>query len=152
MQVQMKNGSLQHVSAEVAETLIASGLATEVKPAVAKVPSITFTAARGFEEGDYEHPPRIFYTTGCCGNRGMCESRKGTAHETLTVQHCGVVARVPANVAEQYIALYTKWRSRSRRPDLIPEPPPLPKNSAATSPVMTQVQLAIECGVVPVKK
>ena len=117
MQVQMKNGGVQHVSAEVAETLIAAGLATKVveAPAGKSQPSVRFVTIPGPVVGDYEYPPAIRYTTDCCGDRGVCESQKGTAHLSLVVRHCGVVDKVPADVAAEYQAAYTKYTSRSRK-------------------------------------
>lgn len=116
MQVEMKNGKLQQVSREVAETLIAAGLATEVKPAVDKPrPNLTFSTGRGPVQGDYEYPPAIHHYCSTCGLKGYTASQKGTAHESVEIRHCGIAERPGPQVAGEYLRLFEQWKSRSRK-------------------------------------
>ncbi len=120
MQVEMVGtGERTHVTQNVGQTLIAAGLAKEVKPTVEKPkPNTKFTPVMPKPIGDYQPPPGIMYSTVCCGSRGVCESERGTAHLSLVVRHCGVAEQVPDEVAAQYLELFNQWKSRARKPQL----------------------------------
>jgi len=118
MQVEMVGtGERQHVASSVGATLIAAGLAVEVKPTAEKSkPNLTFAAVRGPVDGDYEYPPSINHYCTTCGLKGYAASQKGTAHESAVVRHCGIFERPDEKVVAAYKELFNQWKSRSRKP------------------------------------
>jgi hypothetical protein len=128
MKIQMKNGLVRDVDRTVGEVLIASELATEVvKVAATEVHNIVWSARPGPRVEDYEYPPRIAWKCSC-GELGYTESFKGTAHE-VSFHHRGTAVRCSPDVAETYIRLYAKWRSKSKKP----LPPETPRASTAVT-------------------
>jgi hypothetical protein len=120
MQVEMKGSKERtHVPQNVGLTLIAAGLATEVKPEPKPVVGeLRWVAKPGVVEGDYQHPPIITTSCSACGERSYTESKKGTAHTSHIVRHCygARVDSCPADVAAKYLELFKEWKSRSRKP------------------------------------
>jgi hypothetical protein len=124
-------GAHRDVSPDVAEDLIANGLATSVKAEVAKpVPNLKFVATPGPIQGDFEYPPAVHHKCEACGTNGVTSSWKGTAHETR-VFHCGITERVPSGVTEDYLRLFLKWKSKSKRKDGMDLRPPVTEKVSA---------------------
>ena len=71
-----------HVPRSVGEGLIAAGIAVLVESEVIKkpVPRLTWAAQRGPVVGDYEYPPSVHFHCSTCGQKGVTESQRGTAH------------------------------------------------------------------------
>jgi hypothetical protein len=116
MEIELKNGTKKHVERDLAEVLIASGLATEViKFEPYHIGEMKWGVREGCIEGDYQRPPLVVSSCSGCAHRGQTESFKGTAH-THPIHHClGQVSFCPKDVADKYLELFAKWKSRSRK-------------------------------------
>ena len=68
-----------HVPRSVGEGLVAAGIAIEVQSQVAvkPVPTTSWVARDGVREGDFQHPPTVYYHCGTYGLRSHTECRKG---------------------------------------------------------------------------
>jgi hypothetical protein len=117
MQVEMVGtGERQHVASSVGQTLIAAGLATEVKPSAPQAdtrPNLRFIVGLGTVVEDYEFPPVVHAQCSTCGHKSATQSFKGTAH-LADIRHCRIVERCGEQTAAEYLAVYGKWASRSR--------------------------------------
>jgi hypothetical protein len=136
MQVEMVGtGERQHVASSVAQTLIAAGLAKEVKPTAPQAdtrPNLRFIVQHGSVVEDYEYPPVITAQCSTCGHKATTQSFKGTAH-LADIRHCRIVERCDEQTAAEYLAVYGKWagRSKSKKTGTIVLPPQ-PKISSHT--------------------
>jgi hypothetical protein len=117
MQVEMVGtGERQHVASSVGQTLIAAGLAKEVKstaPQADTRPNLRFIVQHGSVVDDYEYPPVITAQCSTCGHKGTTQSFKGTAH-LADIRHCRIVERCDEQTAAEYLTVFNKWASRSR--------------------------------------
>jgi hypothetical protein len=103
------------VAAGLAEALLAQGY-VKIEPEIKRpTPNAQWAARPGVREGDYQGPPKLFYSCSACGNLHTTESQKGTAHISAEFRHCGVVDRCPEDVAAKYQELFNEWKSRSRK-------------------------------------
>jgi len=97
----------------LAEALLAQGY-VKIEPVVkAAVPNAQWAARQGVREADYQFPPYLVYSCSTCGNRQTTESKRGTAHLSAELRHCGVVDRCPEDVAAKYLELFNEWKSRT---------------------------------------
>lgn len=80
-----------------------------IKPA----PILIWWVAAGVREGDFIHPPALWYRCPACGNKGFTSSHIGTAHKTAKVFHCGLKGVVcPDEVQQEYVREFAKWDAR----------------------------------------
>lgn len=103
------------VASGLAAGLLATGDYVQVFPeAKAKpVPNLQWAACEGAGTIDYQAPPYIYWRCTSCGQWG---GMKGpTVHITQSA-HCGCGAtKVPQAIADKYVRMLTKYKSRSRR-------------------------------------
>ena len=65
--------------------------------------------------GDSEPPPFISYSASN-GDKGMCESRLGTAHRTIKVYIPGQKpVTCPEHVGQEYLRVFAEWAAKSRK-------------------------------------
>jgi len=102
------------VAAGLAEALLAQGYVKVESEIKRPTPNAQWAARSGIREGDYQHPPVLFYNCSTCGNLHTTESQKGTAHTSAEFRHCGTVDRCSDDVAAKYEELFKEWKSRSR--------------------------------------
>lgn len=100
----------QHVPSEIGSLLLTAGLAVLPQDKSKVVHTLSWFANLGEVVGDFEYPPRIGWTC-TCGEKGLKESRRGTAHEGHF--HQGKQTCDP-QVVSTYQQLFAKWQSKSR--------------------------------------
>src|SRR5437879_4118779 len=77
--------------------------------------TVNWSVQRGRFIGDYEAPPLVVYSTSN-GTKGFTESQIGTAHKTIKVYIPGQKpATCPSHIGEQYEALFSEWKAKSKR-------------------------------------
>jgi hypothetical protein len=96
---------------DLADTLIAAGLAVEIKPLTSTrpIPNLTFAAVRGPVEGDYDYPPSINHYCTMCGLKGYCTSQKGRCDPSNTTD------RLPDFACLVYLMVFLTYRIVERR-------------------------------------
>jgi hypothetical protein len=104
------------VPSGMAAALLTQGF-IKVEPEIKRpTPNLQWAARPGVREQDYQHQPYLVCSCSTCDQRFTIDSKKGTAHISAEIRHCGVVDRCPADAAAKYLKLFNDWKSRSRRP------------------------------------
>ena len=107
--------AVYNVPQAVGQKLVAAGLAVEVpdtpKSIQAADPAV-FEARRGQRLGDYEYPPRVFYSCPVCKSAGYVQN----VTNNFVFRHCaGRADKIPNTVREDYDRLMQKFTFRGQR-------------------------------------
>ncbi|HWZ97278.1 MAG TPA: hypothetical protein VN025_05910 [Candidatus Dormibacteraeota bacterium] len=103
-----------HAPSGIGKALIATGTVEEVLPEPKPAVEVKWHVQRGRYISDYEAPPLICWSAD--GNKGYCESTKGTAHLNAKVFIPGQKpVTCPSHIAEEYLRLFAEWSAKSKR-------------------------------------
>ncbi|MGB9430830.1 MAG: hypothetical protein WBQ89_01185 [Candidatus Acidiferrum sp.] len=115
MRLQDKGSTaVYNVPQAIGQKLVAAGLAVEVPdtPKPIQAEPTAFDARPGQRLGDYEYPPRVFYSCPVCKSAGYVQN----VTDNFVFRHCaGRADKIPNTIREDYDRLLAKYRFRGRK-------------------------------------